>query len=154
MSNAVVRVVIDPDGRLSVPRYRDGINSLRRRGFEVIAGPVENRPEREWEIELVVDAGSGGPETDELLAACREAFGLAPQLSVITYISRGTDEDAHGVLKRFGVAGEVRRLMEGGEEVVAVALSATSHREVAESRLKTALEAALNAEVRIVTAED
>jgi hypothetical protein len=49
------------------------------------------------------------------------------------------------------VAGDVRRECAAGEEIVIVTISAEAARKVPESRLRTALEAALNAEVQIVT---
>jgi hypothetical protein len=148
---AVVRVVIDPDGRLSAADYEDGIRLVRSPGIDVIAGPGEYLPESLREIGLVVEDWAGEWSTDQLLARCREVFGIEPRLGVITYISRGTDDDARGVLARFGVPGDVRRECAAGEEIVIVTISADAARKVPESRLRTALEAALNAEVQIVT---
>ncbi|MEW2355757.1 hypothetical protein [Spirillospora sp. NPDC029432] len=152
MATAVVRVMIDPEGRLTGAAYGAGLRMLERSGFEVIASPAGRLPERRREIELIVEDGGGELRTGPCLDACRAAFGIEPELGVITYVSRGTDDDARGVLRRFGLAGEVVRTVEGDEEIVTVALPAEAGRRVPESRLHTALEAALNCEVRIVTA--
>jgi hypothetical protein len=143
--------VIDPDGRLSPGGYETGLEILRASRHEVIASPVEHLPERRREIELIVDDHGGELRTDPYLDACHAAFGVEPELGVITYVSRGTDDDARGVLHRFGVSGEVERTMEGEEDVVTVALDPQDGRRVPDGRLHTALEAALNCEVRIVT---
>ncbi len=40
---------------------------------------------------------------------CAKAFGTCPVPGVVTYVSRGTDDDAHGVLAGFGLTGEIDR---------------------------------------------
>ena len=145
MATVVVRVVVDPDRRLAPAVYRQGVERLGRRGLPVLAG----RSDQLREIEFVVDDQGGGLDTAPLLRACQEVFGLEPRLGVRTHISRGTDEDAHSVLRRFGVFGGARREVVDDEEIVTVSLPAEMWDRVPESRLRTALEAALNAEVRI-----
>lgn len=152
MRTAVVRVEIDPEGTLSEEQYVDGVESLRRRGFEVVVTPVEHLPARGREIELIV----AGEDPDRLrtrcTAECAEIFGTPARPGVVTYISRGTDEDALGVMRGFGLTGgEVRRTVEENGEVVTVTVTRDDLTRVPESRLHTALEAALNCEVRIVT---
>ncbi|MFC0529930.1 hypothetical protein [Phytohabitans kaempferiae] len=149
MRTAVVRVVVDRDGRLSPGEYEAGVRRLRERGAEVVASPAERLPDRGREIELIVP-GLDPADVDKHVTACAEAFGTSATPGVVTYISRGTDDDAHGVLAAFRVAGEVERTVEGDDEVVTVTLDAAAMRRVPESRLHTALEAALNCEVRIV----
>jgi hypothetical protein len=155
MRTAVVRVLIDGDGVLAADRYAAGLSELAARGFDVVASPAEHLPERGREVELIVE----GLDRDDVeavgghVAACSAAFGLPARAGVVTYISRGTDADAEGVLAAFGVAGKVVRHLgsaDGSDEVVSVTLTRADLRRVPESRLHTALEAALNCEVRIV----
>jgi hypothetical protein len=71
---------------------------------------------------------------------------------VVTFVSRGTDDDAHGVLAGFGVTGEITRVQDAdGFDVVSVTLRESDLERVPESRIHTALEASLNCEVRILT---
>lgn len=152
MPAAVIRVVVDPSGRLEDDDYRNGLHHLRAKGFDVVAAPSISIDPHRHEIELIVDDEGHGPATEKYLAECLTAFGVKPALGVITYISRGTENDARGVLARFGVSGTVVRTIESDEEVFTVSLSQETRGRVTESRLHTALEAALNAEVRIVSA--
>jgi hypothetical protein len=71
---------------------------------------------------------------------------------VITFVSRGTDDDARGVLSAFGLTGEIARAPgDDGYDVVYVTLREADLDRVPESRIHTALEASLNCEVRIRT---
>jgi hypothetical protein len=71
---------------------------------------------------------------------------------VLTYISRGTDDDAHGVLAGFGLSGNVERVpSDDGWDVVYVTLHKADLERIPESRVHTALEASLNCEVHIRT---
>ncbi len=158
MRTAVVRVVIDRQGVLPAERYAAGLRELAGRGLEVVASPAAHLPARDREIELIV-AGLDREDGDALeawLAVCTAAFGTVAEAGVVTFVSRGTDADAEGVLAAFGVAGKVVRDQGpegpdgGGEELVTVTLTRSHLRAVPESRLHTALEAALNCEVRIV----
>ncbi|MGV7875676.1 hypothetical protein PJM70_30525, partial [Mycobacterium kansasii] len=79
---------------------------------------------------------------------CAKVFDSAPVAGVVTFISRGTDDDAHGVLSAFGLAGEItRRLGDDGFDIVYVTLREADLERVPESRIHTALEASLNCEV-------
>ena len=83
---------------------------------------------------------------------CAKAFGTTPAAGVVTYVSRGTDDDAHGVLAGFGVTGEIIRTPgDDGLDVVHVTMRKQDLDRVPESRIHTALEASLNCEVRIRT---
>ena len=115
MRTAVVRVVIDRSGQLSVDAYQRGVERLRGAGLTVIATPAAFLPERNREIEIIVE--SDGPvvptAVDSMPSAeqgappggwvdrCTEAFGLQAHPGVVTYISRGTDDDVLGVLAAF-----------------------------------------------------
>ena len=71
---------------------------------------------------------------------------------VVTFISRGTDDDAFGVLAGFGLTGEIERIPDGdGWDVVHVTLRKSDLERVPESRVHTALEASLNCEINIRT---
>jgi hypothetical protein len=71
---------------------------------------------------------------------------------VITFVSRGTDDDAHGVLAGFGLTADIVRTPGGdGFDIVDVTLREADLERVPESRVHTALEASLNCEVRIRT---
>jgi hypothetical protein len=153
MRTAVIRVNLDPAGRLSVGDLERAIADLRSRGIEVLVPTLEKLPAIAREIELIVP----GDDPDALrkwagttcapLAADGEV-----QVSAPTFLSRGTDEDALGVVRGFGITAVLDRRYENGEEVAVFTVSNADIGHVGESRLHTALEAALNCEVRIVVA--
>ena len=88
----------------------------------------------------------------DLCAKAFGAFGAAPAAGVLTYVSRGTDDDAHGVLAGLGLRGEIERLADDdGLGHDHVTLRKADLERVPESRVHTALEASLNCEVHIVT---
>jgi len=149
MPTAVLRVDADPQGKLSPEHFDAAVATLRRRGLEVISAPA-GPPGITRQIELIV----ADPGDTAHLALCRAVFGPEAGLGVVTYVSRGTDEDALGVLVRFGLGGRLERscpdpVRDPQEELVTVTLPARQRRLVPQSRLLTALEAALNCEVRI-----
>jgi hypothetical protein len=151
MAAAVVRVMVDLEGVLSPLEYAAGVAKLERIGYDVVSSPSSNLPDRAREIELIIEDDDGGLDAHAHADACAEAFGTDARLGVITYISRGTDDDALGVLRRFGLTGDVaREIVDGEDEVVTVTITPGEARRVPESRLHTALEAALNCDVRIV----
>jgi hypothetical protein len=141
MRTAVVRVGIDTAGELAPAQLRDGMARLRE-----LAGPAG--------FELVdrdaADLAALPPQRG--VALCTKAFGTVPVPGVVTYISRGTDDDAHGVLAGFGLAGDIERVPgDDGWDVVHVTLRKVDLERVPESRVHTALEASLNCEVHIRT---
>lgn len=156
MRTAVVRVKVDPHGELSADRLRDGMAALRglvdEMGVEVVDNNLPAMPARRREVELLMT----GSDPEELqrtaVTLCAKVFGTNPVPGVLTYISRGTDDDAHGVLAGFGLTGEVvRRSGTEGWDIVEVTLRKTDLQRVPESRIHTALEASLNCEVHIRT---
>lgn len=149
MRTAVIRVMIDPDGLLPGSDYEAGVKYLESLGLEVMASPVQHLPERQREIELIVDGHDRELRAGEYVDLCSKAFGTQAVMGVVTYISRGTDDDARGILSRFGVRGEVVRTVVADEELVTITVDRLELGHVPESRLHTALEAALNCEVRI-----
>ena len=147
MRTAVVRINIDPQGVLAESTLRDRMAALSveatNSGIE-----VEGMPGRE--IRFLVagdDVAAMRATTTEL---CERVFGTTPESGVVTYVSRGTDDDALGVLAGFGLTGEVsRRPGDDGWDVVTVRLREADLERVPESRIHTALEASLNCEVEI-----
>ena len=94
------------------------------------AGVVDNNiaamPPGRREVELLM----AGDDPDELkriaIELCAKAFGTTPVAGVLTYVSRGTDDDAHGVLAGFGLNGEITRTPGGdGWDMVHVTLRKT-----------------------------
>ncbi|HME47523.1 hypothetical protein [Mycobacterium sp.] len=154
MRTAVVRVDVDPAGDLSPARLADGMAALRELAGDAGVGVVDNNlaamPVGRRQVELLI-AGSHPEQTG--ISLCAKAFGTEPAAGVTTYLSRGTDDDAYGVLQRFGLSGDISREPGGqGFDVVYVTLRRADLERIPESRIHTALEASLNCEVRIRTA--
>jgi hypothetical protein len=154
---AVVRVRVDPAGQLTPAQLTDGMANLRgmatRAGVEVLENNLAAMPPTRREVEMLMV----GADTEQLqrnaVALCAQAFGAfgtEPAAGVTTFISRGTDDDALGVLAGFGLAGEIeRRPGDDGLDVVYVTLRKADLERIPESRIHTALEASLNCEVHI-----
>ena len=156
MRTAVVRVQVDPAGRLTPEQLTDGMTALRGlgdvAGIEVLDNNVAAMPPGRREIEVLMAGGDAEQLMRDAVALCAKAFGTTPAPGVVTYISRGTDDDAHGVLAGFGIAGEITRTPgDDGLDVVHVTLRKSDLDRVPESRIHTALEASLNCEVQIRT---
>lgn len=156
MRTAVVRIRVDPEGELTAAQLRDGMAALRTLADGEGAGLVDRDlcgvPAARREVELLMTGAE--PEQLKLMAIqlCAKAFGTAPVPGVLTYISRGTDDDAHGVLAGFGLTGRVERIPgDEGWDIVQVTLRKGDLARVPESRIHTALEASLNCEVVILT---
>jgi hypothetical protein len=156
MRTAVVRVNVDAAGELTAEQLRDGMAALREladhAGAEVVDNNLSAMPPKRRQVELLI----AGPDLDQLkqlaVGLCAKAFGTAPVAGVVTYVSRGTDDDAHGVLAGFGLTGDVTRApSDEGWDVVYVTLRKADLERVPESRIHTALEASLNCEVHIRT---
>ncbi|MGV9803480.1 hypothetical protein ACWDTP_36070 [Mycobacterium sp. NPDC003449] len=156
MRTAVVRVGVDQAGELGPQRLADGMATLResadRHGAQVLDSQLAGLPGPRREVEVLIE-GEDAPGLQRLvMELCANAFGTEPSAGVVTFISRGTDDDAHGVLAGFGLAGEVARSPDPqGWDVVTVALKKADLDRIPESRIHTALEASLNCEVRIRT---
>ena len=114
---------------------------------DLAAMPVARR-----EVQLLIAGSDAESVRQTAVQLCAKAFGTAPAAGVVTYISRGTDDDAHGVLAGFGLTGEIERVPgDDGYDVVYVTLRQTDLERIPESRIHTALEASLNCEVHIRT---
>jgi len=156
MRTAVVRVGVDAAGELAPAQLRDGMTRLRElagpAGFEVLENDLANLPPKRREVELLIAGDDPADLERRAVELCANAFGTTPVPGVLTYISRGTDADAHGVLAGLGLTGEIERVAsDDGWDVVHVTLRKEDLRRVPESRVHTALEASLNCEVHIRT---
>ncbi|HYB38603.1 MAG TPA: hypothetical protein VEF72_24675 [Mycobacterium sp.] len=156
MRTAVVRVRVDPSGVLTPARLSQGMAALLGLADEVGAGVVENdlaaMPVGRCEVQLLIAGDDPEALRQTALDLCAKAFGTAPMAGVVTYVSRGTDDDARGVLAGFGLTGEIARSPgDDGFDVVYVTLREADLERIPESRIHTALEASLNCEVRILT---
>lgn len=156
MRTAVVRVNVDPTGVLSPARLAEGMATLlglaRELGADVVANDLAARPPSRREVEVLIAGDDGEGTKKTAMNLCDRAFGVTPVAGVVTFVSRGTDDDAHGVLSGFGLRGTVlREPGDEGYDIVYVTLRATDLDRVPESRIHTALEASLNCEVHIRT---
>ena len=152
---AVVRVGVDLAGELTPAQLRGGMTRLREvagpAGVEVLDNDnLATLPPQRREVELLI-AGDDPAELERVaVGLCAKAFGTNPVPGVLTFISRGTDDDAHGVLAGFGLTGDIERVPgDDGWDVVHVTLRKADLERIPESRVHTALEASLNCEVHI-----
>ena len=156
MRTAVVRVRVDPGGQLTGAQLTDGIVNLRDfatpAGIDVLDNNLAAMPAGRREVEMLMIGGDPEDLKATAVALCAKAFGTEPESGVLTFISRGTDDDAHGVLAGFGLDGEITRSPgDDGLDVVYVTLREADLERIPESRIHTALEASLNCEVYIRT---
>jgi hypothetical protein len=154
MRTAVIRINVDPEGTLGPAEIERGIDyvaaGVAELGLRLVSRDLGTLPPKRRELQFLTE---GDPVAMRRSASelCRQAFGTESAEGTTTYLSRGSDDDALGVLSAFGLAGDVSRASgEEGWDVVTVRLAAADLRRVPESRIQTALEASLNCEVRIV----
>ncbi|WAJ44525.1 hypothetical protein OK015_25980 [Mycobacterium sp. Aquia_216] len=156
MRTAVVRVNVDPESVLTPAQLRDGMAGLLELAAEAGAGVVENNlasmPVSRREVELLIASEDGDTARETAIMLCTKVFSITPAPGVITFVSRGTDDDAHGVLSAFGLTGDIVRTPgDDGFDIIQVTLREADLERVPESRVHTALEASLNCEVHICT---
>lgn len=156
MRTAVVRVNIDPDGRLTHARLREGMAVLLglvgEAGADLVESDLTTMPTGRREVQLLIAAEDADAAKRMAIDLCTKAFDCTPSPGVVTFVSRGTDDDAHGVLAGFGLTGEIVRAPgDDGYDVVHVTLREEDLDRIPESRVHTALEASLNCEVHIRT---
>jgi hypothetical protein len=154
MRTAVVRVNIDPDNVLPPEHLAEGMASLLNYvGPDgVIEKDLGAMPAGRREVELLISSEDAESATQSAISLCSRAFGIQPVPGVVTFVSRGTDDDAHGVLAGFGLSGDIVRTPgDDGFDIVDVTLREDDLERIPESRVHTALEASLNCEVRIHT---
>jgi hypothetical protein len=153
---AVVRIRVDPAGRLTPAQLTDGMVNLRDlaapAGIDVLENNLAAMPAGRREVEMLMVGNEPEDLKAKAAALCAKAFGTEPAPGVLTYVSRGTDDDAHGVLAGFGLTGDIERVPgDDGLDVIHVTLRKTDLERIPESRVHTALEASLNCEVHIRT---
>jgi hypothetical protein len=156
MRTAVVRVNVDPSGVLTAAQLGSGMTALLGLADEIGAGFVENNlaamPANRRELQLLIAAADADAARKTAIDLCTKAFGNTPAPGVLTFVSRGTDDDAYGVLSAFGLTGEIVRTPgDEGFDIVHVTLREADLERIPESRIHTALEASLNCEVHIRT---
>jgi hypothetical protein len=156
MRTAVVRVNVDPGSVLMPAQLGEGMKALLGLSDEIGAGVVENNlaamPAGRREVQLLIAADDVDAAKQTAIDLCVKAFSTTPAPGVVTFVSRGTDDDARGVLSAFGLTGEIARTPgDDGFDIVYVTLSEDDLERVPESRVHTALEASLNCEVHIRT---
>jgi hypothetical protein len=156
MRTAVVRVNVDPSGLLTAAQLDQDMSTLLgladEVGAEVVQTALAAMPAARREVQLLIVGSDAGTVKQTALDLCAKAFGTTPVAGVVTYVSRGTDDDAHGVLSGFGLTGQIRRFPgDDGFDVVYVTLRQADLERIPESRIHTALEASLNCEVHILT---
>jgi hypothetical protein len=159
MRTAVVRVDVDPTALLTAAQLKDGMAALVGladvAGVDVVEAELAAMPAGRRQVEVLI----AGDDPDQLERAAVElcanafgSFGATPTAGVLTYVSRGTDDDAHGVLAGLGLDGEIERIPgDEGWDVIHVTLRTADLERMPESRVHTALEASLNCEVHIHT---
>ena len=156
MRTAVVRVNVDPGSVLTPAHLEEGMESLLGMVGDVGAGVVDNNlaamPADRREVEVLIAADNVDAAKQTAIDLCAKAFSTKPVPGVVTFVSRGTDDDARGVLSAFGLTGEVVRTPgDDGFDIVHVTVREDDLERIPESRLHTALEASLNCEVHIRT---
>jgi len=156
MRTAVVRVNVDPDNTLTPAQLTEGMAVLRDRvgevGGDVLAKDLGAMPSGRREVELLITCDDVDAAKLTAIDVCSNAFATNPVPGVVTFVSRGTDDDAHGVLSGFGLTGDIVRTPgDDGYDIVHVTLREADLEHIPESRIHTALEASLNCEVHIRT---
>jgi hypothetical protein len=154
MRTAVVRVNVDPGSALTPAQLEEGMELLLGLVGEIGAGVVENNlaamPAGRRQVEVLIAADDVDAAKQTAIDLCTKAFSTTPVPGVVTFVSRGTDDDARGVLAAFGLTGDITRAPgDDGFDVVYVTLREDDLERVPESRVHTALEASLNCEVHI-----
>ncbi|BBY62304.1 hypothetical protein MHEL_05470 [Mycolicibacterium helvum] len=153
----MVRVDVDPSGELTPAQLTEGVAALRtlaeQDGVTVVDNSLAAMPRGRRVAELLIsstDANDPDGFTRGAITLCTKAFGTEPVSGVVTYVSRGTDEDVHGVLAGFGLRGEIERTAGGdGYDIIVVTLRKDDMARIPESRVHTALEASTNCEIHI-----
>ncbi|MCV7086377.1 hypothetical protein [Mycolicibacter hiberniae] len=153
MRTAVVRLDVDPAGKLTTEQVTTGMARLRelagQAGVDVVDADVAAMPVGRRHVRLLI-TGSESDVRELGMRLCASAFNTTAEPGVVTYLSRGTDDDVHGVLAGLGLAGEIVRVPgPDGLDVVHVTVAEPGLQRVGESRVHTALEASLNCEVHL-----
>ena len=144
----MIHVNLDPEGTLGVAELERAVAALRAEGHEVIADDLEKLPPRRREIELLHD----GDDVAELAALAEEACaaaGIGARVVAVSFMSSGTEEDALGVVRAFGLEPQVEEIRLVDEDVAVLVLANGTPERAVSAKLQTALECALNREVEL-----
>lgn len=155
MRTAVVRINVDPGGELAPATVRQRMGVLTAAvvdsGMELVQTDLATLPSHRRELQFLVVGDDAEAMRAAVTELCAGVFGTSPVSGAVTYLSRGTDDDALGVLAGLGVTGQIdRQVGADGWDVVTVRLDRADLARVPESRIQTALEASLNCEVQII----
>ena len=158
MRTAVVRIGVDPAGRLTADQLREGMAALAELtaqiGARVIDNDLSGLPAARREAEILMEGVDPAELQSTALGLCATAFHTEPVAGVLTFVSHGTDDDAHGVLAGFGLTGSIEREPGAdGWDIITVTLRKADLARIPESRIHTALEASTNCEVVIVSTD-
>ena len=154
----MVRVDVDPSAILAPAQLRAGMATLAGLvadlGASVVDADLASMPPTRRQVEVLIEGDDPDELTRTAVELCVKAFGsfgTQPAAGVLTYVSRGTDDDAQGVLAGLGLSGDIERIAgEEGWDTIRVTLRKSDLQRVPKSRVHTALEASLNCEVQIV----
>ena len=146
MRTAVIRVNLDPAGDLAADRLARVVQALRGSGIEVLAPDFGQVPAHAREIELLVEGDDPPALRAWAEARCAEALDSealdsgargapGPRAGAATFLSRGTDEDALGVVLAFGISARLDRFWADDEEIAVFTITRDDATHVAESRL-------------------
>ena len=155
MRTAVVRIGVDLSGELSAEQLAAGMAQLARLASEAGAELIDNNlavlPPKRREVEILMRGTDAAALQAQAAGMCAKSFPAEPVIGVLTFVSHGTDDDAHGVLAGFGLSGAIdRRAGDDGWDIITVTLRKADLARIPESRIHTALEASTNCEVHIV----
>lgn len=158
MRTAVVRVGVDPTGELTAEQLTAGMADLAQLAAGIDAQLIDTSlvglPAKRREVEILMTGADPVHLQSLAVELCAKAFPTKPVAGVLTFVSHGTDDDAHGVLAGFGIAGVIdRRPGDEGWDVIKVTLRKADVARIPESRIHTALEASTNCEIHIVIAD-
>jgi hypothetical protein len=148
---AVVHINLDPDGVLSAAQLDGAVAALRRAGFEVIATELERLPPTRREVEVLcsgddIAALRQWAQTSCAAALAASAVFVRPRVVAASFISRGSREDALGIVEALGSGLDVEEIEFVGDDIAVLVLA---DGDAVPERLQTALESALNREVRL-----
>ncbi|HWF50965.1 MAG TPA: hypothetical protein VG294_10030 [Solirubrobacteraceae bacterium] len=157
MRRAVVHVNLDPRGQLALGQVNRAVEALRASGHDVIAGDLDKLPATRREIELL----QPGDDPDDLRPAAEQACATVlasiaaaatPRAIAVSFISSGSEEDARGVVRAFGLGEQLHEVRLQDDDVAVLVLEPEALGRTMPAKLQTVLEAALNREVRFAEA--
>src|SRR3954468_18973964 len=143
MRTAVVRVDVDPSGRLEPAQLTEGMTTLSglvdALGADMVDADLAALPPGRRQVEVLLEGDDPDELTRTAVELCVKAFGVfgaTPAAGGLTYVRRSNDDDAHGVLSGLGLSGEIERTAgDDGWDVITVTLRKVDLERVPESRV-------------------